>query len=203
MIRAFLAVELPDELRARLAGIQQECKRRIVPGLPREVRVSWVKPESLHLTLKFLGDIDEQLVVPMQQAIGRAVAAHRAIVIPLQRLGLFPGLQRARVLWIGPAAPWEQSEAAARLATLHRAVEDCCVALNLAPDSRPLSPHLTVARIKEGERAAGQALARSGLLDRPLTEDPFVIRSIVLMKSDLKPTGSVYTKLWEADLPET
>lgn len=202
MIRAFLAVEPPDELRTRLAALRQEITRKIAPDLSREVRLSWVRPESLHLTVKFLGDIDEQSVAPMRQAIARAVAAHRAIVVPIERLGVFPGLQRARVLWAGPSAPWEQREDAARLTGLHRAVEDCCVALNLAPDGRALSPHLTLARIKEGETAMGRALAKSGVLDRPLAGNPFVIDSIVLVKSDLKPTGSVYTKLWEVKLPE-
>jgi 2'-5' RNA ligase len=59
-----------------------------------------------------------------------------------------------------------------------------------------------MARIKEGETAVGRALAKNGVLDRPLTGDPFVIESIVLVKSDLKPTGPVYAKLWEVKLPE-
>jgi 2'-5' RNA ligase len=63
-----------------------------------------------------------------------------------------------------------------------------------------LSPHLTLARIKEGERHIGQALAKSGVMDRPLSSKSLAIESVVLMKSELRPTGSVYTKLWEIAL---
>ena len=197
MIRTFLAVELADPLRMALSRLQLDLKQRLAREISKDARLSWVQPASIHLTVKFLGDVDEQSVAPMREAIGRAVASHRAINVPLERLGVFPRLQQPRVLWVGPSDTWEAGEAAQRLASLHRAVDDCCVALNLAPDTRPLSPHLTVARIKEGERSVGQALAGSGVMDRPLALDPLVIGSIVLMKSDLKPTGSVYTKIWE------
>ena len=89
---------------------------------------------------------------------------------------------------------------AVRLASLHRAVDECCSSLNLAPDTRPLSPHLTLARIKEGGRDFGQILARSGLLDKPVTVGLMAVKFLTLMKSELKPTGSVYTKLWEAKI---
>ncbi len=197
MIRAFLALEPSDALRQALVQLQRDLKQRLSRDLRGGVRLSWVQPLSLHLTVKFLGDIDEHLVGPMRQILDQALAVHSPIVIPLQRLGLFPGLQKPRVLWVGPQPAWERSEGAEQLASLHRAVEDCCVSLNLAPDSRPMSPHLTLARIKEGERAVGQVLTDSGATDRALALDPLVVGSIVLMKSDLKPTGSVYSKLWE------
>ncbi|HEX3204274.1 MAG TPA: 2'-5' RNA ligase family protein, partial [Nitrospiraceae bacterium] len=117
-----------------------------------------------------------------------------------ERLGVFPRVQQPRVLWIGPSGRWDSSEDAARLAALHRSIEDCCTSLNLAPDSRPLSAHLTLARIKAGHHAVGQALARSGAMDRPLALDGLPIDGIALMRSELKPTGSVYTCLWEARL---
>jgi 2'-5' RNA ligase len=105
------------------------------------------------------------------------------------------------VLWIGPSEQWEAGDDAARLAAVHRAIEACCVTLNLAPDPRPLSAHLTLARIKAGHRGAGQALARSGVMDRlPLAVDSLAVDAITLMRSELKPSGSVYTVLWESPL---
>jgi 2'-5' RNA ligase len=80
---------------------------------------------------------------------------------------------------------------------LHQAVEECCYSFGFAPEGRPLSSHLTLARIKEGERDFGQVLARSGMLDRPIGIGTLPIASMVLMKSDLRPAGPVYTKLWE------
>jgi 2'-5' RNA ligase len=197
MIRTFLAVELSEPLRTNLANIHVELKQRLGRELSKNVRISWVQPASLHLTVKFLGDIDEQLVAPMQHAIQNVLSGHRAVEIPVDRLGVFPRLQQPRILWLGPSEPWEKGQDAARLASLHRAIENCCISLNLASDTRPLSPHLTLARIKEGGRDFGQILARSGLLDKPLAAGSMEVKAIALMQSELKPTGSVYTKLWD------
>src|SRR5687768_1759856 len=95
---------------------------------------------------------------------------------------------------------WERGEDAARLAALHRAIDACCGSLNLATDSRPLSVHLTLARVKAGERVVGQVLAQSGVMDRPFTCESLDINAIALMKSELKPSGSVYTRLWDVRL---
>ena len=198
MIRAFLAINLSEPLRTNLTKMHSELKQRLGGELSKNIRVSWVQPSSLHLTVKFLGDIDEQLVAPMQKAMENVLSSHRVIEIPLDRLGVFPRLQQPRVLWVGPLELWEKSQDAARVDSLHRAVDDCCSSLNLAPDTRPLSPHLTLARIKEGERDFGQILARSGLLDKPVSVGSMTVDAIDLMKSELRPTGSVYTKLWEA-----
>jgi len=200
MIRAFLSVDLHDELRSRLAQLQQDLKKRLNPNLPREVRISWVRPASIHLTLKFLGDIDEQLVPSMQEAIGQALQGYRCLSIPLERLGAFPKAQQPRVLWIGPNEEWEHGADAQELTAIHQAIEACCRALDFAPETRPFSPHLTLARIREGERPFGQVLARSGVMDGPVASGSLVVGSIALMKSELKPTGSVYTKLWEAKI---
>ena len=200
MIRTFLAVELSDALRTNLARLQLDLKQRLSREIPRNVRMSWVQPASIHLTMKFLGDIDEQLVSPMQEAIGQAIAGHSRLQIPLERLGGFPRLQQPRVLWVGPSEVWEQGEEARRLTSVHRAIEECCCSFNLAPENRPLSPHLTIARIKEGGHSMGQALAKSGVMDLPLSLGSLAIDSIVLMRSELRPTGSVYTKLWEVPL---
>jgi len=200
MIRAFLAVELEEGLQKRIAQVQQDLKQRLGREASKDVRISWVQPGSIHLTIKFLGDVDEQLVDPLRAAIEQAMKDHQPLSIPLERLGAFPRPQQPRVLWVGAAEQWEHSDAAKRLAELHRTIEDCYGTFDFAPEGRPLSPHLTLARIKEGERHVGQALAKSGVMDRSLSLGSLVIRSIVLMKSELRPTGSVYTKLWEIGL---
>ena len=200
MIRAFLAVQLSEPLRATLAGIQSDLKRRMTYDLSREVSMSWVRPASMHLTVKFLGDIDEGLVTPLHDAIADSLRQHPAMQIPLDGLGVFPRLQQPRVLWIGPSEQWEQSEEAMKLQKIHRSIEVCCGLLNLAPDTRPLSAHLTLARIKAGHHRAGQALARSGVMDRPVALNSLPVDAITLMRSELKPTGSVYTALWECRL---
>ena len=200
MIRTFLAVELSEALRANLATIQSDLKQRMAKALTRDVNISWVRPTSLHVTVKFLGDIGEGLVLPLKEAITELLSAHGPIVVPVNRLGAFPRPQQPRVLWAGPSEQWERGEDASRLAALHRAIDACCGSLNLAPDSRPLSAHLTLARVKAGERVVGQVLAQSGVMDRPFTCESLDINAIALMKSELKPSGSVYTRLWDVRL---
>ena len=88
------------------------------------------------------------------------------------------------------------------MVALHRAIEACCQSLGFASEGKALSPHLTLARVKAGERQVGLALAQSGVLDRPMACGSLAINAIALMKSQLRPTGPVYTKLWETRLAE-
>jgi 2'-5' RNA ligase len=200
MIRAFLAVELSQELRAGLATVQQELKHRIEPEMKRDMRISWAQPASMHLTLKFLGDMDEQVVDPLLGAVEQAIGSQRAVNVPLERLGAFPRPQSPRVLWVGPPENWERGVEAKRIAEIQGAIEQACEGLRFLRETRPFSPHLTLARIKVGERQVGVVLAKDGVLDRPISLGSLAVESVVLMKSELKPTGSVYTKLWDVRL---
>jgi 2'-5' RNA ligase len=200
VIRAFLAVELSQELRAELATVQQELKRRIEPEMKRDMRITWAQPASIHLTLKFLGDMDEQVIDPLLAAVEQAIGRQIAVNVPLERLGAFPRPQSPRVLWVGPSENWERGAEAKRIAEIHGAIEQACEGLGFLRETRPFSPHLTLARIKVGERQVGVILAKGGVLDRPISLGSLALESVVLMKSELKPTGSVYTKLWEVKI---
>lgn len=200
MIRAFLAVELSQELRAELAILQQGLKQRIDPETKRDVRISWVQPAKIHLTIKFFGDMDEQVIGPSLDAIEQAVGSQTSVIVPLERFGAFPRPHSPRVLWVGPSDNWEQGVDGKRVADIHGAIEQACEGLGFLRETKPFSPHLTLARIKVGERHVGVALAKSGVLDRPCSLRSLVVESVVLMKSELRPTGSVYTKLWEVRL---
>ena len=202
MIRAFLAVELSQELRAELATVQQELKHRIEPEMKRDIRISWAQPASIHLTLKFLGDMDEQVIDPLLAAVEQAIGRQTAVNVPLERLGAFPRPQSPRVLWVGPSQNWERGAEAKRVVEIHGAIEQACEGLSFLRETRSFSPHLTLARIKVGERHVGVALAKVGVLDRPISLSSLAVESVVLMKSELKPTGSVYTKLWEVKIGE-
>jgi RNA 2',3'-cyclic 3'-phosphodiesterase len=200
MIRTFLAVELPNTLQSRIALIQQDLTQRLSRDLTKDIRISWVQPSSIHLTVKFLGDTDEELIGPMQPAIEQAVRPYLPIHIPLERIGAFPRPQQPRVLWIGPSEQWARGEDAARLAALHQAVEASCASFGVAPEGRPLSPHLTLARMKSGDRQLGQIMAHCGVMDRLLTIQSLAVTSIALIQSQLRPTGSVYSRLWRVPL---
>ena len=200
MIRAFLAVELSQELQAELATVQQDLKRRIELEMKRDTRISWARPASIHLTIKFLGDMDEEVIDPLLVAVEQTIGSQIPVNVPLERLGAFPRPQSPRVLWVGPSENWERGGEATRIAEIHGAIEQACEGLSFLRETRPFSPHLTLARIKVGERHVGVVLAKTGVLDRPLSFGSLVVEAVVLMKSELKPTGSVYTKLWAVRL---
>jgi 2'-5' RNA ligase len=200
MIRAFLAVELPQELQGKLGTFQQELKRRIASEIKQDVRISWVQPANIHLTIKFLGDMDEQVIDPLSGAIEQAIGSQPSVIVPLERLGAFPRPQNPRVLWVGPSEIWERGVEGRRVTDLHGAIEQACEDLGFLREAKPFSPHLTLSRIKAGEHQVGVALAKSGVLDQPLSLGSLAVESVVLMKSELTPTGSVYTKLWDVRL---
>jgi 2'-5' RNA ligase len=200
VIRAFLAVELCQELRAKLATLQQELKQSIELEMKRGTRISWVQPASLHLTIKFLGETDEQVIDPLRAAVEQAIGRQMAVNVPLERLGGFPRPQSPRVLWVGPSEHWENGIDAKRITEIYATIEQACEDLRFLRETKPFSPHLTVARIKTGERHVGVSLAQRGVLDRPLLLGSLAVESVALMKSELKPTGSVYTKLWSVRL---
>jgi 2'-5' RNA ligase len=200
MIRAFLALELSQDLRSAIASFQGELKRRLQKEASKEARISWVQPASMHVTIKFLGDMDEQLVAALRDAVAQRSASRPAIMVPIERLGAFPRPQGPRVLWVGPSENWEQGEEAQRLEAVHRSIEEVCGKFGFTPETKSFHPHLTLARIKEGERYVGNALARSGMMDGPVVLGSLAVEAVVLMKSDLRPTGSVYTRLWEVKI---
>jgi 2'-5' RNA ligase len=201
MIRAFLAVELDEGLRRRLAQLQDEIKRRLRLEVYKGVRIAWVQPGSIHLTVKFLGDIEERLVGPLCEAVSSLNQSHSTIQVPVERLGVFPHLHQPRVLWAGPSEVWNQGEDWKRLSALYQAVEEAWRSLGFDPEDRSLSPHLTLARVKGGERWVGQALIKSGVMDQSLSLG-FMVGSLALMKSELRPVGPVYTKLWEVSISD-
>ena len=200
MIRAFLAVELSQKFRAEVARAQQELKQSIEPEMQRDMHISWVPPARMHLTIKFLGDMDEQVINPLLGVIEQAIRSQPSVNVPLERLGAFPRPHSLRVLWIGPSENWEQGVEGKRVAEIHGVIEQACEGLGFLREAKPFSPHLTLARMKAGERRIGSALAKSGVLDRPLLLASLAVESVVLIKSELNPTGSVYTRLWEARL---
>ena len=203
MIRAFLAVELSQELRAEVALVQQELKGRIELKMNRNRHISWVQPAKMHLTIKFLGDMDEQVIDPLLGAIEQAIGSQPSVNVPLERLGAFPSPHRPRVLWIGPSENWEQGKEGKRVIEIHGEIEQACESLGFLREAKPFSPHLTLARLKTRERHIGVALATSGVLHQPLLVGSLAVESVVLVKSELKPTGSVYTRLWAARLRDS
>ena len=192
-MRAFLAIDLDDELRAGVANVQQRLKAAVAGT---GARITWVRPAVMHLTVKFLGEFDEANAEPLRAEVSRLVRGRAVAVVPLARIGGFPRAQAPRALWLGPSQPWEGSADAQRLNEFVRSVDAASARFGGIKDEKPWRPHLTLARVRAGERQVGRALAASGLLDETLSLGPLQVDAISLVKSDLRPDGPVHTKLW-------
>lgn len=196
MIRAFLAAELPAPLKATIAAVQKALQARLVYDLPRGVRLQWVRAESLHLTVKFLGAIPEEDVDRLKPAVASALSGLAPFVLEVVGSGVFPDVRAPRVLWLG----LRDREGAGRLLQLAAAVEAAVETLGYQRDRRPFAPHLTIARIKEGMKDVGRVLARENLLSPAAPYGQVKVGSLALMQSDLQPQGAVYSRLWEVPL---
>jgi 2'-5' RNA ligase len=148
-----------------------------------------VRPESLHLTLKFLGEIDEESVPDVLVALRIAAQRHGAFSLGVQGIGVFPDARGPKVVWAGLSGDVDT------LTALALAVEEALIPAGIPPEGRPFTPHLTIARIKDGAREIGKALTANGFLESRLEMGSMNVHEVVLMKSDLKPSGSVYTRL--------
>lgn len=186
-IRAFIAAELPESVKKAAADAVAYLGRK---GL----RLRWVKPENMHLTLKFLGDTDPALVPELAAALGQSVSGAAPIALSAEGLGVFPNPARARVVWMG------LSGETARLAALAGGLDSLLSDLGFEPETRPFAAHLTLGRSRD--RVDGGLLARAMAQYAQSGRAPaaFTLDRLVLFKSDLRPQGPIYTRLAESML---
>ena len=178
-VRTFLALHIPDSVRKDLREFEARLQRF-------DADVKWVRPEALHITLKFLGDVESGRIPEVGDAVDRAVSGKRAFDLSLEGTGCFPNLKRPAVLWIGV------KEGAKEATDLASAAESALLELGFEREKRPFSPHLTMGRIRSPRNVTQmmKAAAEAGFASAP-----FRIDSVHLMKSDLQYTGAVYTSL--------
>jgi len=180
MIRAFLAVELPDSLRPGLAQVQGELKRS-------RADVRWVPVGNIHLTLKFFGNVPEDEIAALARAARAATAEAAPLQLQVTIAGAFPSPLSPRVVWLGLGGD------VLPLTQLFYRLEKAFAALGYLPEGRAFNPHLTLGRVKSPanrERLAGM-LAKMPPLDWP----PFTVKELILFQSVLSPQGSKYTPL--------
>ena len=180
-----------------ISGEAHQALEQVIDGLRLELPsgVTWVRPEGIHLTLKFLGNVKREPLSRLQEAVASGVIAHSPFRLRLSGVGVFPNRRRPRVLW---AAVQGELEA---LGDLRQMVEDAAVTVGFPPEGRPFSPHLTLGRVR---RDASEALlerisAAVAAVDLPYS-GPWQVSSVQTMRSILHPAGAEYTVLESAPL---
>ena len=191
-IRAFVAVELPPEARDALSAVVRFLEGRGIVGLRT------VDPASVHLTLKFLGNVPASRVEAIEDALVDAAARSRPFRLALGETGTFPERGAPRVLWVGLDGDVEA------LAGLRARVEEALRPLGFAPEGRPFRPHLTLARMRDRSTRADRAQAAAALSSAPFEPGlEFPVESVSLMRSILRPDGARYVRLASIRLGDT
>jgi 2'-5' RNA ligase len=195
MIRTFVAVELPAEIRNLLASKQDEL-RQAMGSAERAVR--WSRVEGVHLTLQFLGDVCEDDIGRILEALRMGCASAAQMELRLGNVGAFPSTERPRVLWMGLEGD------TARLQSLQLSIAKELSALGYRPD-KSFKPHVTLGRVREHSTRdeladIGQALRLVTVMPAPRASFP--VSHVSLMESDLRPTSAVYTALGVVALSE-
>lgn len=189
LLRTFIAVDIPlSTLQAIQIGIEPLRK-----ALGTSI-IRWVAVENMHLTLKFLGGVSSAHLAMLTQSLLAEADLVTAFEFQTSGLGSFPSLKRPRVLFIGIQAP-------AGLEALYRRIESACTRLGYESETRGFSPHLTIGRVRQDISVADQQRIRQALQNFHIDSlGSARVDSVHLYKSDLKPSGSVYTKLYSAPL---
>ena len=183
-IRSFIAIELPDEVRKVLAHIEAQLKKG------RHSCAKWVDPYSIHLTLKFLGDIAADKIGDITKTIEKSSQGIPPLHLEVKELGVFPNFKRVRVVWVGMSGEVD------RLIQFQKRIEAELAALGFAPESRPFTPHLTLARVREGGSPAEQQNFGQLIADTKFEAVcGFTADSISLMRSQLTSQGAIYSRI--------
>lgn len=191
-LRLFIAVELPAEVRAALADLQNRLK-----ALDRERAMRWTSIDGVHLTLKYLGDTPAAKRATIEGRLGEVAVGSGAFSLRVEGVGCFPNTRRPRVVWAGVGSD------VVSLGDLQEGVEQAITPLGFPREGRAFSPHLTLGRARQDASSAG--LAAFGAQVERLAEaqergPQWLVTAVSLMRSELKPSGAVYTQLTAAEL---
>lgn len=184
LVRAFVAIELPEGLKEALVALQDRLGRK------RVTAIKWVDPEGIHLTLKFLGYVGQDKIPEIVEAIKNASTDQKQLLLNVRGIGVFPNIRRPRVIWVGLDGEID------RLADLQGNIDERLVGLGFEKEERKFSPHLTLGRVKDKATPAEVAdlaeLIRGfqvGLLG------VLAVNKISLMRSTLTPKGAIYDQI--------
>jgi len=185
LIRSFLAIELPKLILKKIEEVQRDLRST-------RADVRWVNPEKIHLTLKFFGNIEESRIDPIFKSIEEPIRNTPPYSIEVKGVGAFPQLRNPRVIWIGLVNGKEI------LTSFQKQIETQLEKIGFQPEDRPFHPHLTLGRMKSS-RGKEELVGR---MEKHREEEfgDFQVERMILFKSDLTPSGPIYTLLKELKL---
>ena len=181
-IRTFIAIELSEEIREELGTLQEKLKKC-------NADVIWVKPDSLHLTLKFLGKISISLVESIKEVLDGVARETASFQIVLSKIGAFPKIDSPRVIWVG----LEQGEN--EVSQISEKLEERLEKISFEKETRPLHPHLTLGRVKSSKNRGELKKSIEEINKGLVPAAKMTVPEIKLFRSTLTPKGAIYTCL--------
>jgi 2'-5' RNA ligase len=179
-MRTFIAIELPEPIKAALGALSQ----RLRAG---GAQAAWVRPENIHLTLRFLGDVDDARLATLSGMLRTAYKDVAPFPVNVCGTGVFPNARRPSVIWVG------MSPVEGGLGEVQAAAETAACAIGLPPEERGFQPHLTLARIRDSRKAQGLMELLRG--EEDFAAGAFDVAGVTLFSSQLAPGGSIYRQL--------
>ncbi len=180
-LRCFIAVEIPDKIRAAIAAS--------IDGLKKSgADVKWVSAENIHITMQFLGETEESLIPVIKEGLDKILSSYAPFCITISNVGCFPDGKHPRIIWVG-------AEDAQTLKNLHTDIANEMAKFGYRKEERDFTPHITIGRVKS-QRNMGEMLKRLSEIKAARFFD-FEVSHVTLMKSDLKPSGATYYSLAE------
>jgi 2'-5' RNA ligase len=171
-IRSFVAIDIPDEIKDKLFSSYEKCRK--------EVKASWVKPENLHITLKFLGNCSQDLIGNLGRELESKLKTFGEFYIQVGGFAAFPGVKNARVLWLKAVSESN------KLVEICDLVDSVATKVGFPKEKRKPSPHITIARIREPVTLDFSIFNESGDIHE------FKCREVAIFKSTLTRCGSIY-----------
>lgn len=189
-LRLFVALELPAPLLAQLTALSDSLRAEV----PKD-SVRWVRPEGVHLTMKFYGEVETKRVDILRAALTEAAKVTGPLTFTLNGVGAFPNVTRPRVVWVGLAGN------VAALKRLQSAVEAASVRLGFAAEDKRFNPHLTLGRVNNPLRPQEHGRLANALSQARMPPgEPFTLDALSLMRSELRRGGAIYTRLFSVSL---
>jgi 2'-5' RNA ligase len=184
-LRSFIAIEFPATIQDAIVRHTADLRQPFP-----DPAIRWIPPRNIHLTFKFLGGVASQDLELLARSLGEELGKMIPFQLSFERMGIFPNERKPRIIWIG-------IHTTSSLFSLHRKIELMATRLGHQAENRPFSPHVTIGRFGTTFLPGNiqKLLKILGSLDATLIS-PVEISSLIIFKSDLKPSGPVYTSLY-------